>query len=283
MIRDKIVKKIPKTLLYIILILLSICVIFPIFFALMASVKEAREFLVGSNVIPMHIVWDNYKKAFIEAKFPTYTLNSVIISVTVTIISLMNVCILGYCFARTNFIGKKALRLLILSTIFISLGPMTLFPKFMLVKALGINRSILGIIFGIIQTGGAQVFVFEAYFKSLGTDIDEAAMIDGCGFFNRFFKIGIPLAKPLLGTFGLIFFNGAWNEFFWPYILTFNNSKIQPLVVAVISLRDTAGEAATQWGLLMAGASLAIVPVLIVYLFTSKWVISGVTEGATKM
>jgi ABC-type glycerol-3-phosphate transport system permease component len=283
MIKNKIKKFAPKTVLYIVLVLLSACVIFPIFYALMASIKETTEFLIGSNIIPKHIVWDNYKKAFVQAKFPTYTLNSVVISITVTIFSLMNVCILGYCFARVNFVGKNVLRILILSTIFISLGPMTLFPKFLLVKALGINKSILGIIFGIIQTGGAQIFVFEAYFKSQGTEIDEAAVIDGCGFFNRFFRIGVPLAKPLIGTFGVIFFNGAWNDFFWPYILTFNNSKIQPLVVAVISLRDTAGEAATEWGLLMAGASLAIIPVLVVYLFTSRWVISGVTEGATKM
>jgi multiple sugar transport system permease protein len=281
--KDKIKKILPKTLLYVFLVSLSICVLFPIFYALMASIKETREFLVGNNVIPKKPVWDNFKRAFVEAKFTTYTMNSVITSVAATFLSLTNVCILGYCFARTNFVGKRLLKFLILATMFISLGPMTLFPKFMVVKALGANKSLIGIILGIINTAGAQVFVFEAYFRSLGTDIDEAAIIDGCGFFNRFFRIGVPLAKPLLGTFGVIFFNGAWNDFFWPYVLTFNNSKIQPLIVAVISLKDTAGEAATEWGLLMAGASIAILPVLIVYLFTSKWVISGVTEGAVKM
>lgn len=281
--KEVIVKKSSQILLYTFLVLLSICVLFPVFYALMASLKETKEFLVGSNVIPKHPVWSNFKRAFIEAKFTTYTINSVIISITATAISLMNVCVLGYCFARTNFLGKNILKFLILSTIFISLGPMTLFPKFMIVKALGANNSLLGIILGIINTGGAQVFIFEAYFKSQGTEIDEAAIIDGCGFFDRFFKIGMPLAKPLFGTFGVIFFNGAWNDFFWPYVLTFNNTKIQPLIVAVISLKDSAGEAATEWGLLMAGASIAILPVLVVYIFTSKWVIAGVTEGAVKM
>lgn len=279
----KIIRLCLNIITYTFLIGLSMIVIFPIFYSLMGSLKGTTELLTGNNILPRHFVWENYVRAFKGAKFSIYTFNSIFIATFATAGSLLNVCIIGYCLARTNFIGKKYLKLLILSTIFIALGPMTLFPKIILVKSLGITKSIWAIILGIMTAAGPQVFIFEAYFRSQGSEIDEAAVIDGCGFFTRFFKIAVPLAKPLMGTFAVIFFNEAWNNFFWPYVLTFNNPKIQPLIVAVIALKNTAGEAATEWGLLMAGASIAIIPVLLIYIFTSKWVIAGVTEGAIKI
>ena len=185
--------------------------------------------------------------------------------------------------ACQDFPGKKLIRFLIMATMFVSLGPMTLYPKLEVMRSLGITGTRLSIILGTIITAGAEVFVFEAYFRSQGKEINEASELDGCNIFQRFFYMGIPLAKPMIGTFSVIFFNRIWNDFFWPYVMTFTNTKIQPLVVAVISLKDSSGEAATEWGLLLAGASLAILPVVIVYIITSKWVIAGVTEGAVKM
>ena len=272
-----------RIVMYVFLIVISIIVIFPIFYSVMSSFKTLPEIMTGGGIIPKQFVIENYTRAFKEAKFTTYTFNSLLYSTIATIVSLLNVSVIGFCLARQDFIGKKLLRFLILATMFISLGPMTLYPRIFLLKHLGITSSRLSIILGIIIIAGAEVFIFEAYFRSQGKEIDEAAKIDGCGLFKRFFSIGVPLSKPLFGTFSVIFFNRTWNDFFWPYVVTFNNTKIQPLIVAVISLKDTAGESATEWGLLMAGACLAILPVLIVYLFTSKWVIEGVTEGAIKM
>ena len=166
---------------------------------------------------------------------------------------------------------------------FVALGPMTLYPKLEIIRSMGLTGTRTAIILGTITTAGADVFVFEAYFRSQGKAIDEAAGRDGCNIFQRFFYIGLPLAKPMIGTFSIIFFNRIWNDFFWPYVMTFTNTKIQPLVVAVIALKDSTGEAATEWGLLLAGVSLAVLPVVIVYVLTSKWVIAGVTEGAVKM
>lgn len=275
--------KIGYGVMFVFLILVSIIVLYPIAFSLMGSVKPVRELLTGDGFFPKEIVWSNYIRAFKEANFLDYTGNSVLYATVGTVISMFNICVMGFCLARQEFVGKNLLRAAILMTMFVALGPMTLYPKLEIMRNLGITGTRLAIILGIITTSGAEVFVFEAYFRSQGKEIDEAAKLDGCTLVQRFFYIGIPLAKPLIGTFSIIFFNRIWNDFFWPYVMTFTNTKIQPLVVAVIALKDSSGEAATEWGLLLAGASLAIIPVVIVYLFTSKWVVAGVTEGATKM
>lgn len=277
------VKVLGKALIYVFLIIVSIIILFPILFSIMGSLKPVSELLTENSFFPKEIVWSNYVRAFKEANFVGYIGNSVLYSTVGTVVSMFNICVLGYCMACQDFIGKKIIRFLIMATMFVSLGPMTLYPKLEIMRSLGLTGTRLSIILGTIVTAGAEVFIFEAYFKSQGKEINEAAELDGCNIFQRFFFIGIPLAKPMIGTFSVIFFNRIWNDFFWPYVMTFTNTKIQPLVVAVIALKDSTGEAATEWGLLLAGASLAIIPVVIVYIITSKWVIAGVTEGAVKM
>lgn len=276
-------KQFGDGIIYLFLLVITLIVLFPIIYCVMGSLKPVSELLTGSDFFPKKIVWSNYSRAFKEANFLGYTGNSILYSFVGTFISIFNVCVLGFCLANQDFPGKKVIRFLILATMFVALGPMTLYPKLQIVRSLGLSGSRLAIILGTITTAGAEVFIFEAYFKSQGKAIDEAAALDGCNIFHRFFYFGIPLAKPMIGTFSVIFFNRIWNDFFWPYVMTFTNTKIQPLVVAVIALKDSTGESATEWGLLLAGASLAILPVVIVYIITSKWVIAGVTEGAVKM
>lgn len=273
---------IGKVFIYAFLILITASVIFPVFYCLMCSLQSTRSILSGARIIPDEFVWSNYSEAFVKAQFTRYTFNSIFISAICTVGALLNTCIVGFCLARSKMAGKKLIKVLILGFMFISLGPMTLFPQFRVVMSLGINKSIWAIILPGLGGMSMQALIFEAYFKSQGADIDEAAVIDGCGFIGRFFKIAIPLSKPLLGTFAVMNFNGSWNNFFWPYVISFNNQKIQPLIVAVISLKNATGDAATEWGLLMAGSAIAIIPVLVIYMFTSKWVIKGVTEGAVK-
>ena len=283
MTKNKFMKLLGKAAIYLFLLVVSVIVLFPILYSIMGSLKPVSELLTESGFFPKEVVWSNYTRAFKEANFIGYIGNSVLYSTIGMIISIFNVCVLGFCLANQDFPGKKVLKFLILATMFVALGPMTLYPKLEIIRSMGLTGTRTAIILGTITTAGAEVFVFEAYFRSQGKAIDEAAGLDGCNIFQRFFYIGLPLAKPMIGTFSIIFFNRIWNDFFWPYVMTFTNTKIQPLVVAVIALKDSTGEAATEWGLLLAGVSLAVLPVVIVYILTSKWVIAGVTEGAVKM
>ncbi|MBC8033663.1 MAG: carbohydrate ABC transporter permease [Chitinophagaceae bacterium] len=271
-----------NTIAYIILGVISVTVLLPVLYAVLGSFKSTREILTEGGLLPKIFTFENYIDAFKKGHFEKYTLNSIIIAVSDTFIGLFNITAVGFCFARSNFFGKKLLKTMILLTMFIALGPMTLYPVITVIRGMGLQNSIWGIVIGLVTGMGSGVFIFEAFFKSQGGEIDEAAVIDGCNFFQRYFFIALPLCKPLIATYSVLIFSSAWNSFFLPYILTFNRIQNQPLSVAIVSLMDMGGEGSTAWGLLFAGACLAIIPVLLVYSFTSRWFIKGITEGAVK-
>jgi ABC-type glycerol-3-phosphate transport system permease component len=120
-----------------------------------------------------------------------------------------------------------------------------------------------------------------SYMSSIPYEIDEAAKIDGCGFFRIYWNIIFPLLKPLVATVGLLSFRAAWNDYMLPMIFTLANPQKSPLIVGVVSLRNS-GEAASSWNLMLAGTTIAIVPMLIVYLFLNRYFIEGLTSGAVK-
>jgi multiple sugar transport system permease protein len=126
-----------------------------------------------------------------------------------------------------------------------------------------------------------QVFLSTGFFNQIPKEIDEAARIDGCNFFTIFLYIIAPLTKPLVATICLISFRTAWSNYLMPYIFTIGRPNNIPLVVAVINLKSS-GEAASSWDLALAGISISLVPMLIVYLFLNRFFITGLTEGAIK-
>lgn len=133
------------------------------------------------------------------------------------------------------------------------------------------------------MTGGqaANVFLVMGFLKGIPKELDEAAYIDGCSFFRIFYSILLPMIRPVLGVVGLFTFRGAWNEYLIPLVMTIGNPQLRTLTVGVVQLRYSAN-AAAEWHLMLAGASIALLPVLIVYMFTNKQFISGLTAGAIK-
>ena len=112
-------------------------------------------------------------------------------------------------------------------------------------------------------------------------ELDEAAAIDGCSFFQIYYKIILPVLKPVLATVALLSFRSAWNEFIMPQVFTMSNPKMRPLTVGVVALK-TMGDGAAAWNIMFAGSAMSIVPIIIVYLFTSRYFMSGLTVGAVK-
>jgi ABC-type glycerol-3-phosphate transport system permease component len=171
---------------------------------------------------------------------------------------------------------------LITSTMFISAGSLYLFPQLQIAKALNINTSLWGVIiinvFGINVT---QLYISRNYINSISKEIDEAARIDGCGFFRIYRSIILPLTKPLIATVGLLAFMNSWNDYMLPMVFTLGNPDKRPLVVGILTMR-TGGESVTSWHLMFAGTSMAVLPMLVVYLCLNKYFISGLTSGAIK-
>ena len=196
--------------------------------------------------------------------------------------SIFTTTIAGYVFERGKFPGKNFLFGMVISSMFVSLGSLTLYPTYMIAKFFHINTSLWGVI--IIRVFGLNVtnlFITRSYIKTLSTEIDEAAKVDGCSFFSIFTRIIFPLLKPLIATIAILEFRHSWNDYLMPMVFTLSNKNRMPLIVGVMNLKGS-GEAASSWNLMLAGSSIALIPMIIVYLFFNRYFIQGLTAGAVK-
>ena len=269
--------------LYTFLTVCTLFALFPIIYLFLASFKSNAEILTsGARIIPEKFVFENYSQAWNLANFKQLTFNSVGMTFFIVVGSIITTTTLAYVLERGKFKGKKFLYGLFLSTMFISLGTSSLFPQLQVAKAMGINNSLLGvIIIRVLGINVTQLFIATSFMSTIPYEIDEAAKIDGCGFLRVFYKIIFPLLKPLIATSGLLSFRGAWNDYMLPMIFTLTHPEKSPLIVGVVSLRNT-GEAASSWNLMLAGTTIAIIPMLVVYLFLNRYFIEGLTSGAVK-
>lgn len=255
--------------------------VYPTLYALLGSVKTNFELTSGGSILPRKWMFSNYTYAFAKGNFMTYTVNSVFVATFTMILALITSSMAGYVFARHEFPGKKQIVAMYLAFMFISMGSVTLLPLYMLLKSVGLTGNLMGM--ALVITGGqaANVFLVMGFLKGIPKELDEAAYIDGCSFFRIFYNILLPMIRPILGVVGLFTFRGAWNEYLIPLVMTIGKPGLRTLTVGVVQLRYSAN-AAAEWHLMLAGASIALLPVLIVYVFTSKQFISGLTAGAVK-
>lgn len=272
-----------KSLIYIFLTAILLISVFPVFYIILSSFKSNAEILTsGANIFPEKFIFDNYVKAWNLANFKLFTWNSIYMTFFVVIGTIITTTTLAYVLDRGVFVGKKLIYGILLSTMFVSLGTSSLLPQLQIAKMFGLHTSLWGVI--IIRVMGinvTQVFIAKGFLATIPKEIDEAAKIDGCGFIRIYWSIIFPLLKPLIATIGLLSFRQAWNDYMLPMVFTMANPEKSPLVVGVVNLRNT-GEAASSWNLMLAGTTIAILPMMVVYLFLNKYFISGLTSGAVK-
>jgi multiple sugar transport system permease protein len=249
----------------------------------MASFKSNKEILTaGNRVIPSKFVVDNYVQAWKLANFKQYTYNSVFMSVFIVAGVIVASTICGYVFSRGHFAGKQFMYYMILTSMFVSLGSLTLYPLLMIAKAVNLNRSLWGvIIIRIFAVNTTNVFISRGFVDSIPREIDEAAKVDGCSFFQIFLHIISPLCKPVIATVGILTFRSSWNDYLLPMVFTLSNPKRMPLVVGVINLKSS-GEAASSWNLMLAGTALSMIPMIIIYVAFNRYFIDGLTSGSVK-
>lgn len=270
-----------EILKWIFLLAIIIFTIYPVIYAILGSLKTNQELVSGGTFLPKKWMTSNYIYAFTKGNFGLYTINSVLVALFTMTLSLVTSSLAGYVLARFEFPGKKQIMAAYLAFMFISLGSVTLLPLYMLLKSIGLTKSFIGM--SLVMTGGqaANVFLVMGYIKGIPKEVDEAAYIDGCSYFKVYYKILLPLIRPILAVVALFTFRGAWNEYLTPLVMTIGNPKLRTLTVAVVQLRYSAN-AAAEWHLMLAGASIAIIPILIVYILCNKQFISGLTAGSTK-
>lgn len=275
-------KLLSNALVFAVLTFIFVIAIFPVIYTIMGSFKGNLELLTSNTLFPKRFVLDNYVQAWNMANFEKYTLNSIFMSGTIVLGSIFTTTIAGYVFERGKFPGKNFLFGMVISSMFVSLGSLTLYPTYMIAKFFHINTSLWGVI--IIRVFGLNVtnlFITRSYIKTLSTEIDKAAKVDGCNFFSIFTRIIFPLLKPLVATIAILEFRHSWNDYLMPMVFTLSNKNRMPLIVGVMNLKGS-GEAASSWNLMLAGSSIALIPMIIVYLFFNRYFIQGLTAGAVK-
>lgn len=261
----------------------SMCVftLYPVIYTLLGSFKTNAELTLGGSFFPAEWQFSNYTYAFSKLNFGQYTLNSVVLALLTVAFTLITASMAAYIIARRDFPGKKILTTAYLLSMFVSVGSVALYPLYNLLHALGLTSSMVGL--ALLLTGGqaSNIFMISGFVRNVPKELDEAAYIDGAGTFRVFLTIIVPAIKPILGVVSLFAFRAAWNEFVTAQVFTMTNPGLKTLSVAVANLRYSAN-AAAEWHIMTAGASIALIPILIVYLLANRQFIAGLTAGAVK-
>ena len=268
-----------RAILYIILTLIAFIVLIPLFWMFATSIKPKNQlFTRDVQWWPANPTLDNYKTLLDNPQTPivSWFTNSILIAVLVTVLVLAVDSLAAYAYARMEFVGRNILFRILLFTLFLP-GILFLVPNFLTVNALHLRNNYLGVILPALA-GVFGVFFMRQFFESIPKELEEAGQIDGANTFQTFWYIALPLAKPALATLGVITFLGSWNDFLWP-LLILQDRSLQTLP---IGLRSLQGSYTSEYGLMMAGAVVAAVPVLILYVAMQRFIVASVASGGIK-
>ncbi|MGI5990659.1 MAG: carbohydrate ABC transporter permease [Lachnospiraceae bacterium] len=275
--------KVARAIGWLFLTFLAILIIFPILYIIFGSFKSNSELLAGgSNIFPKVWIIDNYIQAWEQANFAVYTKNSLILAFGVMVLSLATSTMTGYVFSRSKFRGSTLLYGVFIAFMFINTGSVSIRPLYELAVKLHMNNNLFSVIF--ISTGTGQatyIFLAKGFVDSLPRELDEAAKIDGCSFFQTFCRVIAPLLKPVVATIALLSFRQGWNEYVLPLVFTMSNDSLRPLTVGVNMLKNS-GDGTAAWNIMFAGATIAIVPMILVYVFFQRYFMGGITAGSVK-
>lgn len=262
-----------------VLTLVSIVWMYPFVWMLGASLKKPLEIFAGGlGVLPEEWQWHNYTRAWEDANFGRYLLNTFIITSGATLLTLMQTSLTGYVLGRYSFIGKRVIIAVLLGTMFVPAG-YTIIPLVELANRLGMLNSLWGMIIVLGSTGYvASILLFAGYFSQLPKELEEAAVLDGAGFFQIFSRIMLPLAQPVIATVTILTYLAVWNNFFVPLVFTFSRPELRTLSVGMLAF---VGTHETDWSGMAAGATIALLPVMVLFLILQRYYIEGLA-GAVK-
>lgn len=261
--------------IHVILIIGSVVAAFPFVWMVLTSVKSYQEFIAG-QLIPDILRFSNYVEAWRMAPFGRYFLNSLFISVATVTAVLVTSTLAAYAFARLEFFGRDVLFMVFLATLMVPFE-VTMIPNFILIRDLGWYDSYWAMIMPF-SASVFGVFLLRQFFATIPQDLYDSAVLDGCGHLRFLWEIVLPLSKPPLITVGLFTFLGSWNALLWPLIVT-RTQEIRPIM---LGLAEFITEAGTQTQLLMAAATLTILPVIIFYFFAQREFIEGIAATGLK-
>jgi multiple sugar transport system permease protein len=263
--------------LYALLGAIALVMLFPFAWMVATSLTpDAQLFLTPPRLIPSPLQPENYAR--IAEAFPIwrFVANSLVVAAVSTTLQVSTSALAAYAFARFRFPGRDALFLIYLATLMVPLQ-VTIVPLFVEMRYLGFVNSYPGLILPAVASAFGT-FLLRQAFLNLPRELEEAAFIDGASHWTVFRRIVLPLSLPALATFAIFAFMASWNSFLWPLVVT----SSQDLFTLPVGLSNLQGRYSTAWNLVMAGATVSVVPILIVYVVAQRHVIRGVALSGLK-
>ncbi len=269
---------IGKIVIYVILLIITAAMLIPFLWMLSASIKSDREvFLMDPFVwIPEVPKWDNYIKIWTKIPLLKFVENTVILTIVVTFLQLLTSSFAAYSFAKLEFKHKNALFLAYIATIAMP-WQVYMVPQFIMMRKMGLNDKLLAMI--CLQAFSAfGVFLMKQFYEGIPSELCEAARIDGMSEYKIYAKIMLPLSKPALSTLTIFTFVNTWNDYLGPliYLKTETKKTIQ------LGLKMFIGQYSSEYGLIMAGSVVSLIPVIIVFLCLQKYFVEGVASTGLK-
>lgn len=264
--------------LYAALILVALFFVVPLLWMVSTALKFESDVFTDKGFIPAEPTLDNFVRILTASgNTPVFRwlLNSVIVSTAGTVLTVVLTSLSAYAFARMDFPGRRILFATLIATLFLP-GVMFLIPQFLLVDILRLNNTYPALILpGLAGVFG--VFFMRQFFLSIPIELEEAATVDGANRLRIFLSVIVPLAGPAIATLAVISFLSYWNDYLWPLIVCQGDGCTLPA-----GLRTFQGAYTAAFGLLMAGATLAAIPVLVLYVFAQRWIVQSVASAGIK-
>jgi multiple sugar transport system permease protein len=266
-----------KTIWLIVLAILGFAVVFPFVWMVFTAFKPENEIVrFPPGFVPEKWTLVNFTDIWERVPFGRFFLNSLIFAGGVTLVSLFLDSLAAYAFSRLQFPGRDALFILVLIALMLPFQ-VTFIPVYVTVQSLGLLNSFAGLIIPR-ATNAFGIFMLRQFFATLPKELDDAARIDGAREFYIYWRITLPLSLPALATLAVFHFMYNWNDFLWPLLITSSTDmRTLPAGLALF-----VGQHVVEYGVVMAGATLALLPLFVAFLFAQKYFVQGIALSGLK-
>lgn len=267
-----------KWIIRLFLLIFVILIVYPLIFVLLTSIKNTNEFYTNIWGWPKDLAIENYAYAWNIAKIGEYFVTTVIVVAITVVVTLVISAFAGYALAKLQ-VPKADLIILIIFLLSMLPSESILMPTYLLVSKLGFTGTYASLILPYIGWGLAlSTYIYRNFFATVPTEIIEAARIDGCSELRTFVQIVLPIVKPATATNAVFIFLGWWGEMLWASV-ELSASPLKTLALGITAFVQSAG---TNWGPLCAASAIILIPIIVFFLFTQKYVVSGLTGGSVK-
>ena len=255
--------------------ILALMTLFPLLWMVSIAFKSPAE-AFSSNLIPAAPTFDNFRYVLTGVPFVRYMLNSFFVSATVTVVALFFHTMAGYALARLRFPGREVIFLAIFSTFLVSL-PVVIVPLFIIVRAMGMLNSYAGLIVPAIFNAFG-IFLLRQYYLSLPREIEEAAVIDGAGYWRIYWSVILPLSRPIMSALAILFFLANWNAFLWPLTVASDPN----LWVVQVGIANFKSQYSASWNYMMAASTVVAIPTLVLFVIFQRQIMDSLKTSGLK-